>query len=110
MVFAVAGVLSSIASDLDDATKLFQTGKYEEAEAMAADQVEKGIWNERWPRLLINIQLTRGKYAEAKQVYEDAMRRYPTSLTLRMLGMDVLRYNGLREQASEAKFQILQLL
>ncbi|MDF1844961.1 MAG: tetratricopeptide repeat protein, partial [Rubripirellula sp.] len=107
-------VLSSamllVASDLDDATKLYQSGKYEEAEALAAAQVERGIWNERWPRLLIHLQLTRGKYTEAKQVYEDAIRRYPTSLTLRMLGMEVLNYSNLPEEASEVKYQILQLL
>ena len=98
------------ASDLEDATTMFKTGKYDEAESLAAAQVEKGIWNERWPRLLIEIQMTRGKYAEAKKVYEDAILRYPTSLTLRMQGMQVLRYSGLREEATESQFQILQLL
>ncbi len=105
-----SGAMFLLASDLDDATKLYNSGKYEEAEALAAAQVERGIWNERWPRLLIHIQKTRGKYAEAKQVYEDAIRRYPTSLTLRMLGMEVLNYNHLPEEAAEAKYQILQLL
>lgn len=109
LMFAASGIPLS-ASDLEDATKLFLTGKYEEAESTAAEQVERGIWNERWPRLLIDIQMVRGKYAEAKQVFDDAIRRYPTSLTLRMQGMQALRYSNLPEEASEAKFQILQLL
>ncbi len=110
LVLALAGTLSLVASDLDDATRLFRTGKYEEAEAMAAAQVERGIWNERWPRLLIDIQLTRGKYAEAKQVYDEAILRYPTSLTLRMMGLDILRYNNLPDEVEQSKAQILLLL
>ncbi|MCH1495023.1 MAG: hypothetical protein L7U72_07330, partial [Rubripirellula sp.] len=41
------------ATDLDDVTKMINSGKYEEAEVFAAEQVERGIWNERWPKTLI---------------------------------------------------------
>jgi tetratricopeptide (TPR) repeat protein len=111
-VLAWAALLSNLApaADLDDAEQLFQSGHYEEAEKFAREQVERGIWNERWPRLLIQCQLTRGKYAEAMPVYEAAIKRYPTSLSLRMQGWEVLRYNNRADEASEAKNQILRLL
>ncbi|MCP4944201.1 MAG: hypothetical protein GY924_19775, partial [Planctomycetaceae bacterium] len=79
--------IPAAASDLDDARLLYRSGKYAEAEEFAAKQVEAGIWNERWPRLLIDCQMVQGKYAEATKTYEDAIRRYPTSLTLRMQGL-----------------------
>ncbi len=98
------------AAGLDDAEELFRSGKYEEAEALAAEQVERGIWNERWPRLLIQCQIARGKYAEAKEAYEAAIKRYPTSLTIRMQGLDVLRLSNLPDEATEADQQIFRLL
>ena len=39
--------LTGLSSDLDDARSLFRAGKYQEAEAFAAKQVQEGIWNER---------------------------------------------------------------
>lgn len=103
-------VSPATAASLDDAQELFRSGKYEEAEALAADQVERGIWNERWPQLLVQCQIARGKYAEAKESYEAAIKRYPTSLTMRMYGLDILRLNNLPKEATEAKQQIFRLL
>ena len=79
------------ASDLDDARVLYRSGNYAEAEQFAAKQVEAGIWNERWPRLLIDCQVVQGKHTEATKTYEDAISRYPTSLTLRMQGLQAFR-------------------
>lgn len=98
------------ASDLDDARMLYRSGKYAEAEEFAAKQVEAGIWNERWPRLLIDCQMVQGKYAEATKTYEDAIRRYPTSLTLRMQGLQAFRDASQRQRAADAKNQIMLLL
>ena len=102
--------IPATASDLDDARLLYQSGKYAEAEEFAAKQVEAGIWNERWPRLLIECQMVQGKYAEATKTYEDAIRRYPTSLTLRMQGLQAFRDGGQPQQATDAKNQIMLLL
>ncbi len=65
----------SFASDLDDVRKLINSGKYEEAEVFAAEQVERGVWNERWPKLLIQCQLAQGKYEPANEVYQTAIKR-----------------------------------
>jgi len=100
----------AIASDLDDVQKLINTGKYEEAEAFATEQVERGIWNERWPKTLMQVQLTQGKPEPALKVYEDAIKRYPTSLSLRMLGVEALRRCGKADEASAANNQILLLM
>ena len=107
---ALDGAANVGAAEYTTTRALFQSGKYAEAEELAAEEVTKGIWNERWPRLLIECQVVQGKYAEALKVYEDAIKRYPTSLTLRMMGVDVMRRNDLVDQASQERANILQLL
>ena len=106
----LGGATRLAAADYSEVEAKYLAGEYQEAKQIAAAQVEEGIWNERWPRLLIRCQLATGDYAAAKETYEAAIRRYPTSLTLRMLGLDILRLNGLKLEASEARGQILQLL
>ncbi len=98
------------AADFSEAQRQFFEGQYENAEAVAAVEVERGTWNERWPRLLIDCQLTTGQYADALQTYDAAIERYPSSLTLRMQGLEVMRYNSLPELAAESNARILRLV
>lgn len=98
------------AASLDDAKALYLSGDYAKAEELANEQVERGIWNERWPRLLIQCQLVQGKYQEAKTTFENAIRRYPTSLTLRMLGLEAVRFSNLPDEVKAAESQILRLM
>ena len=60
-------VLLSQLSSAQSPDELFQTGRYDEAAAAAQVEIDRGVWNERWPRLLMRAQLTRGKYAAAVQ-------------------------------------------
>lgn len=101
---------STLATDLDDVTKMINSGKYEEAEVFAAEQVKRGIWNERWPKTLIRCLLLQGKAKPAVEIYQEAIKRYPTSLSLRLQGIDALRMSGLSDEATEASQQILRLM
>ena len=98
------------AADFDSALQQYRSGQYEAAAEIAAGEVERGIWNERWPRLLMKCLLATGKYQNAVAVYDDAIKRYPTSLTLRMLGRDALRLAGERGREQAEENQILRLL
>ncbi|EMI56368.1 tetratricopeptide repeat protein [Rhodopirellula sallentina] len=107
----LAGATVSRAADLQATRAMFRAGEYEAAEKIAAAEVEAGIWNERWPRLLIRLQLIQGKYAEALTTYEQAISRYPSSLTLRLLGIEAIRHNDLIERSEaevERFFAVLQ--
>lgn len=104
------GLSAVDAADFAEAERQFLAGQYEAAELIAAAEVERGVWNERWPRLLIQCQLTTGKYAEALKTYNTAIDRFPTSLTLRMQGLEVLRQNNLLDLAAQSNARILQLL
>ena len=98
------------AADFDSAQQQFYAGQYEEAAEVAAAEVERGIWNERWPRLLIKCYLATGKYSEALETYDAAIKRYPTSLTLRMLGRSAIRYSGSIDRDELESAQFLRLL
>ena len=53
-------------------------------------------------RLKISAEMARGKYAEALISAEGAVRRFPTSIALRLLAGEVYRYNGRPENAARA--------
>lgn len=106
----VSGLSPVAAADFSEAEKLFFAGQYLEAESVASAEVESGIWNEKWSRLLIRCQLTTGKYSEALNTYDSVIKRYSSSLTLRLQGLQVLRHNNLPERVEEAEAKILQLL
>jgi hypothetical protein len=99
------------ASDLDlsDAEQLYRTGKYDECARLAAAEIGRGLWSERWAHWKIRAELARGKYEAALATLEDAERRYPASVTLRLLGRDVYRYNG-RDQDAAGELNTLERL
>ncbi|TWU02404.1 tetratricopeptide repeat protein [Stieleria varia] len=101
------GTESLHAASFDETYQLFLAGKYDEAQAVAAAEVERGVWNRRWPELLIECMLVRGQYAEALVQYDAALQRFPTSLSLRLLGIEAVRYNNLPDRAGQevARFQ-----
>ena len=93
---AIAGIAaggSARAADLDEATTLYQTGKYDDAAAKADDAIRHGAATENWYALKIRSEMTRGKYSEAGATLDEATRRFPASLTLYLLGRDVRRFN-----------------
>ena len=67
-------------SELDDVKNLYRTGDYEACIKLAAEQVDKGVWNELWPRMLIECYLTTGDYSAALLSYEKALTRFPDSI------------------------------
>ncbi|QDV54641.1 tetratricopeptide repeat protein [Rosistilla oblonga] len=82
------------AADVRDAEQQFRQGEYRQALAAAKAEVDRGVWNERWPRLLIQCQLLLGQYPQARATYEAALQRYSSSIPLRQLGGDVYRFNN----------------
>jgi len=89
---------------------LFQTGQYEVAAIAAQAEVDRGVWNEKWPRLLMQTQLVRGQYAAAVQTYEAALQRYSNSLTLRMMAREALLAVGQSQRAEREADEIFEIL
>ncbi|MCO6456428.1 MAG: tetratricopeptide repeat protein [Pirellulaceae bacterium] len=78
-----------LAADLSSTEKLFFSGDYEQCQRLAAEEVGRGIWNERWWLLLVRCQLATGRYDAARETYEQALKRYASNLQLLLLGRDV---------------------
>lgn len=90
--------------------ELFQIGKYDAAAEVAAEEVARGVWNEKWPRLLMQAQLARGRYAEAVETFDQAIRRYSSSLVLRLLAREALLGVGDMERAEREADEIFAVL
>jgi len=102
VALAFVPAVMAFAADVDEVEKLFRTGRYDEVARLAGEEIEKGSWNERFSELKIEAELARGKYAEAKETLVDALNRFRTSVSLRLLGREVYRYNGgLADAASQ---------
>jgi len=101
---------ASTAQEELSADELYRSGKYDAALELAKVEVDRGVWNEKWPKLLIRCQLARGNYPEALEVYTQSIKRYSQSLSLRMLGREVLLLNNLNEQAEREADQIFNIL
>src|SRR4051794_40798273 len=99
------------ASDLDlvDAEKLYRTGQYDECAKLAGEETAKGYWSEPWAHWRIKAELARGKGPAALAAYEAAVRRFPSSVTLHLLGRDVHRANG-RDAAATAEMETVERL
>ena len=112
--FLVAVVLGlsapAVAADLQEAEKLFRTGRYDECVRLVDDEMGGNGWSEPWRHLKIKAELATGKYDEAKTSLEGAMRRFPASISLRLLGYDVYRRGGHDQEAAEALNEIDRLI
>ncbi|PAY21470.1 hypothetical protein CKO51_01175 [Rhodopirellula sp. SM50] len=101
---------AALAANYSEAEALFLSGKIDQAEEIAKAEVDRGIWNRRWSELLIRCQLATGQYEPALETYDAAIGRYPTSLPLRVLGMDVAHFNDLPDRAASEAAMIQRYL
>ena len=99
IVVGFAGPLR--ASEIDDVKNFYRTGNYAACIELAAAQVERGVWNELWPRMLIESYLATGEYTAALKAYEKAMERFAESIRLRLLGVRVYKMNNSLLKANE---------
>src|SRR5271170_4016717 len=94
MALALAATQSAFAADLEDARKLFRSGRYDECLRMADLEIATELRSEPWRDLKIKSELATGKYPEAIASFEDALRPFSASISLRLLGRQVYRLSG----------------
>jgi tetratricopeptide (TPR) repeat protein len=91
--------LTAAAADVDEAEALFRAGKYDECARMAAEEIAGADgWSERWRILKIAAEMRRGKYPEAMDSLDRAVRRFSASIPLRLMAIDVYRFNGRQDE------------
>jgi tetratricopeptide (TPR) repeat protein len=101
--------LSAVAALPEEADALFRAGRYDECSRLADEEIASSGWTESWRHLKIKSQLATGKYTDAIVSLEDALRRFPASVTLRLLGHDVYRLNG-RDNDAAAELDTIKAL
>ncbi len=100
---------TALAADQKAAEKLFRTGRYDECAKMADDEISNDGWTESWRELKIKTELARGNHAQAVASLEEALRRFPASVTLHLLGYEVYRQSG-REQDAASELDAIERL
>jgi len=97
---------TGVAAEIDDAQALFNSGQYSACTQMATVAIEKGAWDEAWPILKIRSEMAVGEYKAARATMEAALRRYPSSVRLRLTGHQVWLYNNLPGEAESTLLAI----
>jgi len=100
----------AVGADYDEASRLFRVGQYEQAAEIAEQEVRRGVWNPRWPHLLMQCQWTTGQLKQAAETYRDAVERFPTSLPLHQLGLTVLRHHGDLDEVARREAELEKIL
>ena len=73
---------------------------------LAKMEVERTVWNEGWPRLLMSSYLATGQYESAVKVYESNIERFTTSIRLRMLGAQAYRFTN-NQKLAKAQLDLI---
>jgi len=107
---SLGGSLPLVADELSDAQTLFDSGKYAQCIDAAAKGIEARAWRESWWRLKIRAEFETGRYSDAMATLEEAVKRFSSSIRLRLLGRDVYRFNDLSERAEEGLAQAEEMV
>jgi tetratricopeptide (TPR) repeat protein len=100
---------AALPADVAEAEKLFRTGRYDECARMVDEEIGNDGWNESWRELKIRTELARGNHAQAIGAVEEALRRFPASISLHLLGYDIYRRSG-RDQDAASELDMLERL
>lgn len=105
----LSGVVAR-AADLDEAQKLAASGQYEEALAQAAQAIDDRAYGEGWHLLKADMELTLGRYQDAKATITTALERYSWSVRLRARLREAARFTGDDELAEQQISEISKLV
>lgn len=98
LVFLTSALVASTttlqAADPSAARAAFYRGDYDACIEIASQEVERGVWNDFWSKILVKSLLEVGRYNDAVEVYENVLERFPSSLRLRMMAAEAYRFSG----------------
>src|SRR5258705_7983891 len=82
------------APDIEATRRLLIGGKYESVIENAEKAIASKERDDEWRTLLIRGQLALGKYAEAYNVATNSVKRYSSSIRMKLAAYDALQANG----------------
>ncbi|MBW3542620.1 MAG: tetratricopeptide repeat protein, partial [Planctomycetes bacterium] len=96
-------------ADLDACRDSLQTGRYDECIAQAAEAIAGYAWGEDWRVLKARAELTIGRYADALATTDAGVKRYPSSVRLRLCAREAALFTGDPERAAKLLEEIDRL-
>ena len=103
-------VQAGVGGDLDKTRQGFLSGRYRDCIREAREAVAADEYNEEWPLLLSQSLLAVGEYPEAVIVATNGLRRYSSSIRLRLAGREAMLHNGRTAEAKELLDEVNQLV
>jgi len=94
------------AATIQEAERLYRTGKFAECAAMAAAEIDRGNWLEDWRILKLQAELAQGRYPQALKTASDSRSTHPFSLRLQLLARTAYLYNGRQAEADATLAEI----
>ena len=85
----------------EDAQLLFKQGDYEELLPKLEVQTQENPWNDTWWFLYGKTLKTIGRYEQAYETVLDGLSRRTYSLSLRLLAIEVAKFNNRPEEVAE---------
>lgn len=100
----------SAAADLTAANRLFQTGKYAECLQSCTEGLKSSDWQEGLWLLKLRTEMELGRYTDAAATLDAALKKFPDSLQLRWLGLDVCRFTQQADRPARLEAEMTELL
>lgn len=107
--FTASAPCSLTAADMVASHEQFAAGKYADALKAAEDETSVGYADVRWWRLRVRSLVTLGRYREATEVLDAALRQHYADAALRVLGHEPLQLIGKVERAEVVIAELLRL-
>ncbi len=93
--------------DYQRGLELYRAGKYSEVVALAAvAELDAFMFDEGWAVLKANAQMSSGKYADALKTLDESLKRFPNSIRVRWIGIEICNYNNLTKRARDLSAEI----
>ncbi|MCI0357519.1 MAG: tetratricopeptide repeat protein [Planctomycetaceae bacterium] len=89
---------------------MLRTGEYAACTQSAAAAIDENAYNENFRLLKLRAEMELGRYGDALKTLDAALEKFPQSIQLRWLGIDVCRFNQQTERAAKLDAEIAQLL
>lgn len=110
LVLLLVGPGRATGADPEEGEALFRKGEYDACAKLSATEVRANPWREPWQLLKVRSELARGMAEDARVSVEEALRRFPTSLPLRLLGREVYLASGRVAEADRLSAEIERLI
>jgi tetratricopeptide (TPR) repeat protein len=98
------------AADSAQLALLFRTGKYAECVEATTKAIGESEFNENFRLLKLRSELELGRYADAAETIDAALKKFSSSIELRWYGREVARFNGQTQRVTELEDEFAKLV